>query len=234
MFLRRFLRRHAAEIGVPLGVYRHRFAARTLVLAGLVWVIMCALLALNPKMTPGTFVAACLVAGVALGTGFLLKSAEVLVVCERALVVGASDLLREPFIVRYEHIVPGSLVPVTGAQRYPSSTKRYRMPSAIRYVGSTRWGIHFIGPHPRTGMRGRRSRWPGVGFASVRSPDGGWVWFAGTGTTPPHHVTRLVAEAAGRTGLTRLAAATAAAPARELTGNRDDTPRLLPGFPPRP
>ncbi|HLR94419.1 MAG TPA: hypothetical protein VK053_07840, partial [Jiangellaceae bacterium] len=61
--------------------------------------------------------------------------------------------------------------------------------------------------------------------------DGRYIWFGGT-TDVPQRTTELIAQAAQRQGLQQLAAATATAPPRELTGQRKDAARLLPGFPP--
>ena len=161
----------------------------------------------------------------------VMSAREGLVVCERGLLLGGMSRPRAPLLlVRYDQIVPGSLVPVTGAQRYTALTRPAGKSETLRILLGTRTGIHFVGPDPDVARRPRSARPPFLS-SPVRSIDGRPIWFATTGRTSPADVTAEIAQAARRLGLHALADAAEAAPTRELTKDPADRHRLLPGYP---
>jgi hypothetical protein len=156
---------------------------------------------------------------------------ETLVVCERGLLLGGLNRPRPPvLLVRYDQIVPGSLVPVTGVRRYSALTGRSARYEALRMPVGTTNGIHFVASDP-AGARRPPSARHSFQLPAVRSFDGRWIWFATTGRTPPAEVIAEIARAARRLGLHALADAAVAADTRELTKNPADRHRLLPGYP---
>lgn len=231
MTLRRFLSRHHAELGAPLTICRNRFGIGTVLVAVGIGVLGGALiLAATAGGSLGARAAALAVLAAAIGTVLLLMSGEVVVVCEGGLVLGPTGVLRSPFLVRYEQITPGSLVPVHGARKYSRTTGRRGQNTLVRTFDWTQRGIHFVGPSAGEALREGR-HFAGLMRVRERSFDGRWIWFLGTGSTPPEQITAQIAQAAGRRGLRQLAAAAAAAPPRVLTGRREDRARLLPGYP---
>lgn len=104
-------------------------------------------------------------------------------------------------LVRYDQIVPGSLVPATGVRRYSALTGRSARYEALRMPVGTKQGIHFVASDP-----------------------------AGARRSPAEVITEIV-QAARRLGRHALADAAVAADTRELTKDPADRHRLLPGYP---
>jgi len=228
--LQGFLRRNEQEIGQPLAIHRNRYGIGTVIGAIALFLALNGLYQLNTEAGPTESVLAAAIFLLITVVILILLAGEVLVVCERALVLGPT-ILRSPFVIRYDQIGVGSLVPVTRARRYALTTGEHGRTSAVRNPAWITQGIHFVGPSPRDSQRQGRLR-GALTWAPTRSIDNRWIWFAGTSSTPPGEVTATIAEAAHRAGLESLAAATAAAPVRELTGGKGDPARLLPGYPP--
>lgn len=230
MTLHRFLSRHHAELGAPLTICRSRFGLGPVLVAVGIGVLGGALiLAATAEGPQGARVAALMVLVAAIGAVLLLMSGEVVVVCEGGLVLGPTGLFRSPFLVRYAQITPGSLVPVHGARKYSRTTGTRGQNSLVRTFDWTERGVHFVGPSGREALR-EGEHFAGLMRVRERSFDGRWIWFLGTGSTPPEQITAQIAAAAGRAGYTQLADATASAPPRVLTGRREDRARLLPGY----
>jgi predicted membrane metal-binding protein len=228
--LRTFLRRNEAETGRALSVHHNRYGIGTVLGAFVLWLVCSALFLLNPEMgVLATLLAAVLLGAVAIAA-LVLLSGEILVVCERALVLGNANLWRTPFVIRYDQITVGSMVPVHRSRLYARTTGQHGRTSTIRNPAWVNQGIHLVGPAPAEALRSGRAL-GAMTTGSGRSIDHRWIWFAGTGSAPPEQVTAQIAQAAGACGLDRFARATATAPPRELTGRRADAPRLLPGFP---
>lgn len=195
----------------------------------LAWLLMSGLTLINPGETALLAVAPAVAFAVMFALILLYISGERLLVCERGLVIGSVAPGLRPYVVRYDQIAPGSVVPVIGARRYAAETGTRDLPqSTVRRSAWTRRGVHFVGPAPREARR-HRAVLARLLDPPPRSRDGRWVWFAGTGSTPPEHVTAQIARAAGAAGATELARATGAAPVRELSGNPADASRHLPG-----
>lgn len=223
-------RRHQEEVGGIIAVHSDRPGPLVVGLFVLVWLAMSGLTLINPPDSPVLAVIPALVFALILGGILLVVSGERLVVCERGLVIGSVAPGLRPSVVRYEQIVPGSVVPVTGARRYGRETGTGQLPqSTVRRSAWTGRGVHFVGPSPRDARR-HRAAIAALQDPPPRSVDGRWVWFAGTSSTPPEQVTAQIAQAAGAIGLDQLAQATAAAPVRELSGNPADASRHLPGL----
>lgn len=229
-FTRRAARRHHPEVGDVLAVHADR--PGPLVVGGLVlaWLVFSGLTLIQPGETLAIAIAPTVAFALGFGLLLLYLSGERLIVCERGLLLGSVAPGLRPYVVRYDQIVPGSMVPVTGARRYDAHTGTGAAPqSTVRRSFWTQRGIHFVGPSAKDARRHRAL------FAVMQDPpprarDNRWVWFAGTGATPPEYVTAQIAEAARTGGAIHLAESTASSPVRELSGNAADASRDLPGF----
>lgn len=230
MTVRSALNRHRAELGTAVAVHRSRPGAGTILLLVLVALLMPVATAVAPGTAGGVEVLLSAVWVLLVVAAYVILGGETLAVCERGLLIGSTAPFMRPYVIRYDQVTPGSVVPVTGARRYGASTGVLRAPVSIRTAPWVVRGVHLVGPSIPEARRSMALLSRINGF-EARSFDGRWIWFAGTGSTPPEQVTAQIAEAAGRAGLLQLAAATAAAPPRALTGNRADRARLLPGYP---
>ena len=234
MGLKRFLNDHRDELGTPLSIHRAGLTLRLFLTVVAPWVVGVALFLVLPWFGLWEPIAFAVVTGVILRWLLVFSAAEPLVVCERGLMLGMRQHPGAPrFVVRYEQIVPGSLVPVTRAQNYRALTRPPGAPQTLRVLAGTTQGLHFVGPEAEEAIRPRGAR-PAVPSTAMRAVDGRTVWFASTGRTPPSTVAAEIALAARRLGLTHLADATESAPTRALTRNPADRHRLLPGLPPVP
>lgn len=150
---------------------------------------------------------------------------ETLAVCERGLLIGSTAPFLRPYALRYEEIMPGSITPVTGTRRIGLSLGIPPM-GIYPTIRSGAWihqGVYLVGPPPLQ---------PQFSRARVlrRTADGrAWIWFAGTGRTPPEQVSAQIATAAGRAGFTQLADGAARAVPQQLTGSVDQARQILPG-----
>lgn len=232
MWLKRFLELNRDELGATLSVHRTGVTGPALLHTVGAWAVVTAVLVLLPHMSPTQVViVSAIVAVVSVLLLLMVFGSESLVVCERALVVGATIPRSPLFIIRYEQIVPGSLVPVTHAQRYAATTKPNGRSSSVRTAVGVKQGIHFVGPEIQDAARPRTATAP-LTSSAPRSIDGRIIWLAGTGPTPPSAVTAQIAQATRRLGMHALADATDAAPTRALTKNPAERHTLLPGYPP--
>jgi hypothetical protein len=213
----RALRRHRDLLGAALSVHRSRPGPGTVLCAALLWGLAPAAILVNPDPNLWANIAFPVLWGVLVLLGLALISGEVLVVCERGLLVGSTAPFQRPSAIPYARIQPGSLVPVTGARRFSSSTGRFYPTSSTRTGWWVSTAVSFVGSMPERGP----------GLASV---DGRCLWFVGLGRSAPERVTAEIGHAAGRAGHFQLANAALAAPPRELTGRKADTARLLPGY----
>ena len=229
MSVRSAARRHRDEVGEVIAVASDR--PGPLVIGGfvVVWAVFSGLTLINPAETALMAITPTVVFAVLFALVSLYISGERLLVCERGLVIGSTAPGMRPYVLRYDQIVPGSVAPVAGARRYGAETGTGGFPqSTVRRSAWTRQGVHLVGPSPKEARRHRAVLAP-LQDPPPRSVDGRWVWFAGTGSTPPAQITAAIARAAGASGLEQLARATAAAPVRELTGRREDAAAHLPG-----
>lgn len=229
MSVRSAARRHRDEVGEVLAVAADR--PGPLVVGGFiaVWAVFSGLTLINPAETALMEITPTVVFAVLFALALMYISGERLLVCERGLVIGSVAPGMRPYVLRYDQIVPGSVAPVTGARRYGAETGTGAFPqSTVRRNAWTRQGIHLVGPSPKQARRHRAVLAP-LQDPPPRSVDGRWIWFAGTGATPPARITAAIAQVAGPSGAAPLARATATAPVRELTGRREDASAHLPG-----
>lgn len=234
MSVRSETRRHREELGDVVAEYWDKPTPMTVGVFVATWLLLSGLTLVNPGETVLLALAPTAVFAVLVALALLYVGNERLVVCERGLLVGSFAPGLRPYVIRYDQIVPGSVVPVTGARRYAKQTGGGGLAqSTVRRSAWTRQGVHLVGPSPKVARR-HRARFARLQDPPPRSVDGRWIWFAGTGSTPPGQVAAQIAKAAGAVGADQLARATAAAPVRELTGNPADAARQLPGFPSTP
>jgi len=115
--LQGFLRRNGQEIGQPLAIHRNRYGIGTVIGAIALFLALSGLFLLNPEVGPVDSLLATAIFLLITVIGLVLLAGEVLVVCERALVLGAANTLKSPFVIRYDQIAVGSLVRVTRSRR---------------------------------------------------------------------------------------------------------------------
>ena len=229
MILRGALRRHQPTIGAALSIHRNRPGPLLWALLVAFWMLIVLAIVVNPPGGLLISLALPLLAGAGLVAFMVMISGEVLVVGERGLLIGSVAPFTRPYAISYAAITPGSVVPVTDGHRYLQTLGRFYAARTTRTGFWIRRGIHLVGPSPDE-TRAKRTGSLHQG-GTARSVDGRWIWFAGTGRTRPELITAQIADAAGRSGLPQLAAATAAAPPRAASGSRTDSSRLLPGAP---
>ncbi|MDN6667105.1 MAG: hypothetical protein L0L36_09590 [Brevibacterium sp.] len=223
--------RHHHELGRVLAVYSDRPGPLTVGVFAALWVVFTGLTFINPGETVALMIAPGLAFGATFALVLIALSGERVIVCERGLLIGSVTPGLRPYVIPYAQIVLGSLVPVSHAERYGRETATGSAPSStVRRSWWTRGGIHFVAIDPQQARR-HRALFAPMQDPPPRSIDGRWVWFAGTGTTPPEQVTAALARAAGANGCEELAQATASARVRELSGNPADASAHLPGFP---
>ena len=224
-------RRHRDELGGVVAGYWDRPTPLVIGAFVALWLLFSGLTLVNPGETTLLAVAPTVTFAILFSVALLYVGNERLLVCERGLIIGSFAPGVRPYVVRYDQIVPGSVVPVTGARRYARETGSGGLAqSTVRRNVWTRQGVHLVGPSPKVARR-HRARFATVQDPPPRSVDGRWVWFAGTGSTPPEQVTAQIAQAAGVSGAVELAQTTASAPVRELSGDPADASRHLPGLP---
>lgn len=224
-------RRHRGELGAVVAGYRDRPPVLVIGAFVALWLLFSGLTLINPGETILLAMAPTVIFAILFWVTLLYVGNERLLVCERGLVIGSFAPGLRPYVVRYDQIVPGSVVPVTGARQYAGETGSGSLgQSTVRRNAWTRQGVHLVGPSPKVARR-HRARFATVLDPPPRSVDGRWVWFVGTGSTPPEQVTARIAQAAGVSGAAELARATASAPVRELSGKPADASRHLPGLP---
>lgn len=225
--VRRAEQRHRGDVGAVLHAYGDIPGTGTRVGFVISWAVMSAITFINPGETAALAVAPTIAFALIGLVIWLLLSSERLLVCERGLVVGSVGVGLRPYVIRYEQIAPGTLVPLTGAHRYSKQTGTAGDVSRTkRAYWWTRSAIHFMGPlHflSRSGQAAAAARPVGAYAAGSVGP-----WLVGTGRTPPQDVVAQIARAASTAGVGALAAA-ASEPVRELSGNPADVSRQLPG-----
>lgn len=226
-------RHHRQELGATLHVHADRPGPVTTLCIVVAWLLFCGLTLIDPGRTLLFAIGPSIAFTVIWGLILLYLSGERLLVCERGLIIGSVAPFLRPYVVRYDQITPGSIAPVTGAQRYAAEADAAGFPqSTVRRYWWTRRGVHLVGPSAAEARR-HRAVMAIVLDPRPRSIDGRWLWFAGTGRRAPEQVTAQIAEAAHRSGATALAQATAGAPVRELSGKPADAAAHLPGLPAR-
>lgn len=226
--MRRFCRRHAGELGALRSIHAHRPGPFTVGIFVIVWALFAGLTLVRPPDQVLMAITPALVFALLGAILLVMLSGERLAVCERGLVVGSIAPGLQPFVIPFDRIVPGSIVPVTGATRYAKETGA-QVESTARIYWWTRHAVYFVGPSPQDARR-FRARLGRLLDPPPRTVDGRWCWIVGV-REDPATVTARIADAAAAAGLPQLAAATAAAPVRRLTGRPEDAASQLPGLP---
>src|SRR5690606_34828421 len=155
---------------------------------------------------------------VILGGILVMLSGERLIIGERGILLGSVAPFLSPYVLHYDQLVPGTVVPISGGiRRYARQTGLSTM-TTVRTSWWSERGISLVGPDPAS-ARGRGR--PGSGGT-------GFPWLIGT-RAPAEQAAREIAQAAAAAGFVELARATAAAPPRVLSGDPRDAPQQLPG-----
>ena len=224
MSARSALRRRADELGAPVAVHYSRPGVGTKLICVAFWLVTLSSVLVNPDpMVNAAFPA---VMGVLVLGVYVLVRGETLAVCERGLLIGSTAPFLRPYVLRYDQIMPGSIAAITGTRRIPLSLGLPPM-GLYRTIRSGPWihqGIYLVGPPPLQPQfsRARKLR--------ITSDARAWIWFAGTGRTPPEQVSAQIAEAARRAGFHELADGTARVAPQQLDGTGERARQVLPGF----
>lgn len=226
MRIRAVARRHRAELGEVLSVHRGGPGLGTAVAFVLVWLVFSGLTLIRPAESALLIVAAPLAFAVIALVIWTMLAGERLAICERGLIIGSVAPGLAPYVVRYDQIVPGSVVPLVRARRFFRETGTSTA-SSVRLGWWSREAVHLVGPSPREARRRRAVLAPMLDGAPT-TVDGRWPWVAGV-HGPAAPVVAQIAQAAGRSGHEALAAAASSAAPRELTGRPEDAAAQIPG-----
>lgn len=159
---------------------------------------------------------------------WVMIAGERLIVCERGILLGSVAPFLRPYVLRYDRMVPGSIVPISGhVRRYTKELQLPPISSVVRISWWSQRGVHLVGPTPLEAHPRRRGVPVPPEVAARPSP-----WLIGT-RGPAERAVADIARAAGATGFHHLAQLAATAPPRVLTGDPADAPSQLPGLPPR-
>ena len=122
MSARSAARRHRDELGGVVAGYWDRPTPLVIGAFVALWLLFSGLTLVNPGETTLLAVAPTVTFAILFSVALLYVGNERLLVCERGLVIGAFAPGVRPYVVRYDQIVPGSVVPGTGARRYARET----------------------------------------------------------------------------------------------------------------
>ncbi|MDN6638587.1 MAG: hypothetical protein L0L05_09675 [Yaniella sp.] len=187
------------------------------------WVLMSGLTLIVPGETPLLAVAPTILFFFMWLIIYVMMAGERLIVCQRGILLGSFAPFLQPYAIRYEQIIVGSVVPISGnIRRYHKQTG---LPAFLRSVRIAWWsqrGVALAGPTQAEA----RGHFKG-GVATSHMTRGGHPWLIGTRALA-EEATAAIARAAGDAGFTELASATAMAPPRALSGIPSDTPVQLP------
>ena len=212
-----------ADLGGIVAVHHDRPGPRTVLAFIGAWVLMSGLTLIVPGETPLLAVAPTILFFFMWLIIYVMMAGERLIVCQRGILLGSFAPFLQPYAIRYEQIIVGSVVPISGnIRRYHKQTG---LPAFLRSVRIAWWsqrGVSLAGP-TQAESRGHLKG----GVATSHMTRGGHPWLIGT-RAPAEEATAAIARAAGDAGFTELASATAMAPPRALSGIPSDTPVLLP------
>ncbi|MDN6758959.1 MAG: hypothetical protein L0L76_10190 [Yaniella sp.] len=206
-----------------MAVHHDRPGPRTVLAFIGAWVLMSGLTLIVPGETPLLAVAPTILFFFMWLIIYVMMAGERLIVCQRGILLGSFAPFLQPYAIRYEQIIVGSVVPISGnIRRYHKQTG---LPAFLRSVRIAWWsqrGVALAGPTQAEA----RGHFKG-GVATSHMTRGGHPWLIGT-RAPAEEATAAIARAAGDAGFTELASATAMAPPRALSGIPSDTPVQLP------
>lgn len=227
MSTRSFARRHRDELGEVVRVIHGGPGWRSALALFLVWLLLSGLTLINPAESAAMIAAPPIAFALIFGGIFLKLSGERLVICERGLLIGNTALGGRPYLLRYEQITPGSIVPFEGGILTLVRETKQQISTTIRPGWWLRRGIYLVGPSAQEARRG------GGGLARLLDPspstvDRRWMWVASV-PARPQEVTAAIARAAHSAGCEQLAQYAAEAPLRALTGRPEDAADHLPG-----
>ncbi|MDN5743229.1 MAG: hypothetical protein L0H02_07165 [Yaniella sp.] len=206
-----------------MAVHHDRPGPRTVLAFIGAWVLMSGLTLIVPGETPLLAVAPTILFFFMWLIIYVMMAGERLVVCQRGILLGSFAPFLQPYAIRYEQIIVGSVVPISGnIRRYHKQTGLPAFLSSVRIAWWSQRGVALAGPTQAEA----RGHFKG-GVATSHMTRGGHPWLIGT-RAPAEEATAAIARAAGDAGFTELASATAMAPPRALSGIPTDNPVQLP------
>src|SRR5699024_1079570 len=212
-----------ADLGGIVAVHNDRHGPWTALAFIGAWVLMSGLSLTDPGETPPLAVSPTILFFFLCLIIYVMMAGERLIVCLRGILLGSFASFLLPYAIRYEQIIVGSVVPISGnIRRYHKQTG---LPAFLRSVRIAWWsqrGVSLAGPTQAEAGGHLKG-----GVATSHRTRGGQPWRVRT-PAPATEATAAIARAAGDAGFTELASATAMAPPRALSGIPSDTPVLLP------
>lgn len=206
-----------------MAVHHDRPGPRTVLAFIGAWVLMSGLTLIVPGETPLLAVAPTILFFFMWLIIYVMMAGERLIVCQRGILLGSFAPFLQPYAIRYEQIIVGSVVPISGnIRRYHKQTGLPAFLSSVRIAWWSQRGVALAGP-TQAEARGHLKG----GVATSHMTRGGHPWLIGT-RAPAEEATAAIARAAGDAGFTELASATAMAPPRALSGIPTDNPVQLP------
>lgn len=227
------VRRHRGELGEAIAVFRDRPPLGVILLAVTVWLLCCGISLINPPDTAVQTVS--LFAAYAVFVfGFLgMMSGEVLIVCARGLIIGSTALGLRPYVVRFEQMTPGGVVPLRRARRLPRQLGFQGVRSTFRTNPWIDRAVYLTGPSAAQARRHRALIAPVIDGGAWTADDK-HMWLIGVNRAPEEAVAAIAsaARASGHTALARAAEEAAQQPVRTLTGRPRDAAEQIPGLHP--
>lgn len=214
---------HKADLGGIVAVHHDRPGARTILAFIGAWILMSGLTLIVPGETPLLALAPTILFFFIWLIIYVMMAGERLVVCQRGILLGSFAPFLRPYAIRYEQIVVGSVVPISGnIRRYHKQTGLPAFVTSVRIVWWSQRGVSLAGPTQAETRGPLRD-----GVATSQTGRRSHPWLIGT-RAPAEEATAAIARAAGEAGFTELACATAMAQPRALSGIPTDNPVQLP------
>lgn len=213
-----------AGLGGVVAIHHDRPGAGTVTAFVIVWLVFSGLTFINPSDIALLAIAPTILFAVIGLIIYTMLSGERLIVCQGGVLIGSVAPLLKPYPIRFEQIVVGSVVPISGnIRRFAKHTGLPVMPS-VRTAWWSRRGVSLAGPSPAEARHNTALRERGEHAGRMGLP-----WLIGTRSSA-EQATADIARAAGLAGFSELARATATAAPRALTGDPADNDVLLPGI----
>lgn len=234
MRIQRMLKRYRDELGEPIAIYQARPGWKA-------WLLLFAVLAAGfSVLVMGSDAGAPVIIGAGVGVVLLFyfffytQIGEFLAVCERGFAAGTITYTvgYVPFIIRFDQIVPGTVVAMThtknlGEDIWNDFANSRRPPSLIVSWYSQN-AIYFVGPSAEDAHRGKNlvleSRFRAL------TPDGHTSWIVPTGKEDARTAIAHMSRAAALLGLKGLAQASESVPVVKAIGSQGGLGEKLPGY----
>lgn len=130
-----------------MAVHHDRPGPRTVLAFIGAWVLMSGLTLIVPGETPLLAVAPTILFFFMWLIIYVMMAGERLIVCQRGILLGSFAPFLRPYAIRYEQIIVGSVVPISGnIRRYHKQTGLPAFLSSVRIAWWSQRGVSLAGP----------------------------------------------------------------------------------------